>query len=57
MTTGLLTRVYETTLLGQANGRRMVYPQGRVLGGGGSINAMVYTRGNAAAGQNRPWPG
>ena len=25
----------------------MWYPQGRVLGGGGSINAMIYIRGNA----------
>ena len=27
--------------------RRMIFPQGRVLGGGSSINAMVVTRGNA----------
>ena len=25
----------------------MLFPQGRVLGGGSSINAMVYTRGHA----------
>ncbi len=57
MTRGLLIWVHETALIDQADGRRMVYPQGRVLGGGSSINAMVYTMGNAAAGQNRPWPG
>ncbi len=57
MTTGLLIWVHETALIDQADGRRMVYPQGRVLGGGSSINAMVYTMGNAAAGQNRPLPG
>jgi choline dehydrogenase len=47
MTTGPLTWGYATAPLAQAEGRRMVYPQGRVLGGGSSINAMVYTRGNA----------
>ena len=45
---GPLTWGYDTAPLGQADGRRMVYPQARVLGGGSSINAMVYTRGNAA---------
>ena len=44
---GPLTWGYDTAPLGQADGRRMVYPQARVLGGGSSINAMVYTRGNA----------
>ncbi len=48
MTTGPLTWGYDTAPLGQADGRRMVFPQGRVLGGGSSINAMVYMRGNAA---------
>ena len=47
MTTGPATWGYDTAPLAQADGRRMVYPQGRVLGGGSSINAMVYTRGNA----------
>jgi choline dehydrogenase len=38
---------YETVPLAHLDGRRMWYPQGRVLGGGGSINAQVFTRGNA----------
>jgi choline dehydrogenase-like flavoprotein len=37
---------YETTPLAHVDGRRMWFPQGRVLGGGGSINAQVFTRGN-----------
>lgn len=45
---GPLTWGYHTAPLAHADGRRMVYPQARVLGGGSSINAMVYTRGNAA---------
>jgi len=47
MTKGPLTWGYETAPMRQAEGRRIIYPQGRVLGGGSSINAMVYTRGNA----------
>ena len=38
---------YSTVPLAHLDGRRMVFPQGRVLGGGGSINAQVFTRGNA----------
>jgi choline dehydrogenase-like flavoprotein len=38
---------YETVPLAHLDGRHMWYPQGRVLGGGGSINAQVFTRGNA----------
>ena len=45
---GPLTWGYDTAPLRQADARRMIYPQARVLGGGSSINAMVYTRGNAA---------
>lgn len=37
---------YRTVPLAHLDGRRMVFPQGRVLGGGGSINAQVFTRGN-----------
>ena len=37
---------YETAPLAHVDGRRMWFPQGRVLGGGGSINAQVFTRGN-----------
>jgi choline dehydrogenase-like flavoprotein len=32
----------------EAHGRRMHVPQGRMLGGGSSLNAMVYIRGTAA---------
>ncbi|HXT09690.1 MAG TPA: GMC family oxidoreductase N-terminal domain-containing protein [Roseiarcus sp.] len=46
MTAGPLTWGYRTTPQKGANQRRMAYAQGRVLGGGSSINAMVYTRGN-----------
>jgi choline dehydrogenase len=36
---------YRTVPQIHAGGREMVYPQGRVLGGGGSVNAQVFTRG------------
>jgi choline dehydrogenase-like flavoprotein len=45
MTGGPLTWGYKTAPASHAGGRQMVYPQGRVLGGGSSINAQVYTRG------------
>ena len=48
MMNGPLTWGYRTAPLRQADSRNMIYPQARVLGGGSSINAMVYTRGNAA---------
>ena len=48
VTGGPLTWGFDTSPLRQADGRRMIYPQARVLGGGSSINAMVYARGNAA---------
>ncbi len=48
MTDGPLTWGYKTAPLAHADQREMVFPQGRVLGGGSSINAMVYTRGHAA---------
>lgn len=48
MTDGPLTWGYRTTAIGAAKGREMLLPQGRVLGGGSSINAQVYTRGHAA---------
>ena len=38
---------YSTAPQQAIDGRAMWYPQGRVLGGGSSINAMVYARGNA----------
>ena len=45
MTGGPLTWGYETAPLRHANNRVAVYPQARVLGGGSSINAEIYTRG------------
>ena len=39
---------YSTVPQEEIDARAMWYPQGRVLGGGSSINAMIYTRGNAA---------
>jgi choline dehydrogenase-like flavoprotein len=45
MTGGPLTWGYQTTPLAHANNRTAVYPQARVLGGGSSINAEIYTRG------------
>ncbi len=38
---------YSTAPQREFDGRAMWYPQGRVLGGGSSINAMIYARGNA----------
>ena len=45
MTGGPLTWGYKTAPARHAGRRQMVYPQARVLGGGSSINAQVYTRG------------
>lgn len=45
MTSGPLTWGYSTVPLRHAGGRVTVYPQARVLGGGSSINAGIYTRG------------
>lgn len=46
MTSGPLTWGYRTVPQRQGGGRRMPFAQARVLGGGSSINAMVFTRGN-----------
>jgi choline dehydrogenase-like flavoprotein len=45
MTSGPLTWGYQTSPLQHANNRTAVYPQARVLGGGSSINAEIFTRG------------
>ena len=45
MTAGPLIWGYETEPGREIGGRTMVYPQARVLGGGSSINAQVFTRG------------
>ena len=45
MTGGPLTWGYQTSPLRHANNRTAIYPQARVLGGGSSINAEIYTRG------------
>lgn len=42
---GPLSWGYETEPGKALEGRTIVYPQGRVLGGGSSINAQVFTRG------------
>lgn len=39
---------YSTTPQAHLGGRILRYPQARVIGGGSSINAMIYTRGHAA---------
>jgi choline dehydrogenase len=40
--------VYETVAQPHANNRKMYVPQGRMNGGGSSLNAMIYIRGAAA---------
>jgi choline dehydrogenase-like flavoprotein len=45
MTSGPLTWGLKTAPQRHANNREIVYAQGRVLGGGSSINAEVFTRG------------
>lgn len=41
------TWMYQTEPEPGANGRVMTIPQGRTLGGGSSVNAMIYIRGQA----------
>jgi choline dehydrogenase-like flavoprotein len=45
MTAGPLVWGYDTVPGPEIEGRSIVYPQARVLGGGSSINAQVFTRG------------
>ncbi|MBO9515464.1 MAG: GMC family oxidoreductase N-terminal domain-containing protein [Variovorax sp.] len=40
-----LAWLYETEPVPGLDGRRLVWPRGRVLGGSSSINAMIYVRG------------
>ena len=44
---------YESTVQQRLAGRQPVVPTGRVVGGGSSVNAMVYIRGQA--GDYTPW--
>ncbi len=37
---------WETVPQTALNNRRMLFPQGKILGGGSSVNSMVYIRGN-----------
>ncbi|SAK93599.1 GMC family oxidoreductase [Caballeronia ptereochthonis] len=48
MTGGPLTWGYRTVAAAETQRRQIPFAQARVLGGGGSINAMVYTRGQPA---------
>lgn len=48
MTAGPLTWGLKTAPQKHANNREILYAQARVLGGGSSINAEVFTRGHAA---------
>ena len=44
---GRLTWGYKTAPLKYANNRSIDLPVGRVLGGGSSVNAMIFCRGSA----------
>ena len=48
LTAGPYTWGYNTVPQKHANNRQIPYAQGRVIGGGSSINAEVFTRGNRA---------
>ena len=40
-----ITWQFETEPLGELDGRRMIWPRGKVLGGSSSINGLIYIRG------------
>ena len=48
MTSGPFTWGFKTVPQVHANGREIAYAQARVIGGGSSINAEIFTRGNPA---------
>ncbi|MGP7882748.1 GMC family oxidoreductase N-terminal domain-containing protein, partial [Raoultella planticola] len=48
LTAGPLTWGYKTVPQPQLGNRELLFAQGRVLGGGSSINAEVFTRGTPA---------
>ena len=48
MTKGIASWGYSTVPQRHLNGRVVWYTQAKVIGGGSSINAQIYTRGNAA---------
>ncbi|HET7514686.1 MAG TPA: GMC family oxidoreductase N-terminal domain-containing protein, partial [Gaiella sp.] len=45
---------YDTVPQGSLDGRRIVFPRGKVLGGSASINAMMAIRGHRA--DHDAWP-
>jgi choline dehydrogenase len=53
--------MYKTLPIAGLNGRSLIYPRGKVLGGSSSINGMIYMRGQSkdydqwAAAGNRGW--
>ena len=47
MTKGMGSWGFSTVPQTHMKGRQLVYTQAKVIGGGSSVNAMVYTRGNA----------
>ncbi|HTW26708.1 MAG TPA: GMC family oxidoreductase N-terminal domain-containing protein [Acetobacteraceae bacterium] len=47
MTKGIASWGYSTVPQAHLNGRVLWYTQAKVIGGGSSINAQIYTRGNA----------
>ena len=48
MTKGIASWGWSTAPQKHLNGRSLWYTQAKIIGGGSSINAQIYTRGNAA---------